>query len=73
MVTLSAATSKLSLTSEPTIEQNKDVEDSLVKFKNVYREELAVFVSNNSKWSMDYPPSLSSLQRKALHEVCRVY
>lgn len=41
-----------------------------MKFKNVYREELAVFVSNNSKWSMDYPPSLSSLQRKALHEVC---
>ena len=65
--------SKLSLTSEPAVEEVKDVEDSLVKFKSVYREELIVFVGNDDKMSVDYPPSISSLQRKALHEVCRIH
>ena len=66
-------TSKLSVTSEPAVEEVKDMEDSLVKFKNAYREELVVFVGSKDKMSIDYPPSLSSLQRKALHEVCRIH
>ena len=53
------------------VEDMKDEEDSLVKLKDVFREELMMFVANKDKLSVDYPPSLSSLERKALHEVCK--
>ena len=75
--TTPTATSKINLTTEPTMEDlkdeedMKDVEDGLVKLKDVFREELMMFVANKGKLSVDYPPSLSSLERKALHEVCK--
>lgn len=55
---------------EHTIKTVKSVEDSLVTLKNVFTEELMTFVANKDLMKVNYPPSLSSLQRKALHEVC---
>jgi len=45
----------------------KTVNDDL---RSIFIEELLVFVDDQSKQTLDYPTTLSSLQRKVLHEVC---
>ena len=65
------APSKVKVTPEHTVESVKVMEDNLVKLKNVFREELLIFVANKDLIKVDYPSSLSSLERKALHEVCK--
>ena len=65
------ALSKVQITPEHTVESVKVMEDNLVQLKNAFSEELLMFVANKDKTKVDYPSSLSSLERKALHEVCR--
>jgi len=43
------------------------VDDDL---RSIFTEELLVFVADQSKHTLDYPTTLSPLQRKLLHEVC---
>ena len=62
--------SKGRLATEHTVEDVKIKEDNLVKLKDVFREELLVFMANKDVIKVDYPSTLSSLDRKALHEVC---
>lgn len=68
----SIAPLQCSITSDHPVEDVKDKEDTLAKLKNVFTEELLVFMANKDKMKVDYPPSLSSLERKALHEVCKL-
>lgn len=65
------ALSKVRITPEDTVESVKVMEDNLIQLKNVFSEELLIFVANKDKIKVDYPSSLSSLERKALHEVCK--
>ena len=67
-----SALSKVKITPEHTVESVEVMEDdNLVQLKNVFSEELLIFVADKDKIKVNYPSSLSSLERKALHEVCK--
>jgi len=49
---------------------HKTVETLHDDLRSKFTEELLAFVNDQDKQTMDYPTTLSSLQRKVLHEVC---